>query len=79
MDADELADMGLQSAGYIKLNKSGSCELDLLGDQFEGTWEMNDDGGITIKYGSDNEGAATKSGKTLNFTDAQGNEYELEK
>lgn len=79
IDSSEMQDLGLSSTGYIKINKSGSCIVDLLGDEYEGTWEMNDDGEITIEYGKDEVGHAKKDGDVLNFTDSQGNLYELQK
>ncbi|MBQ0005334.1 MAG: hypothetical protein KBS68_05705 [Clostridiales bacterium] len=79
MDQDELNDLGLSSAGYLKLNKSGSCVVNLLGDEYEGTWELNDNGEAVVTYGKDLKGTATRDDKVITFIDSAGNEYEMEK
>lgn len=79
MDQDELGELGLNSAGYLKLNKSGSCVVNLLGDEYEGNWELNDDGEAVVTYGSGMKGTATRDDKVITFVDAAGNEYEMEK
>lgn len=79
MDQDELSELGLDSAGYLKLNKSGSCVVNLLGDEYEGTWELNGSGEAEISYGGAMKGKATRNDKVLTFIDSSGNEYEMEK
>ena len=80
MDADELEELGLASAGYLKLNKSGSCVVNLLGDEYEGNWEMGNDGTVTVTYGDDDlQGTAVRDDKVVTFTDNEGTIYEMEK
>lgn len=81
MEADELEELGLTSAGFLKLNKSGSCVVNLLGDEYEGTWEFNEsDGTATVTYDDGSkQGSAVRKDKVITFTDAEGNEYEMQK
>lgn len=75
MTADDIQDMGL-SAGFVKLQKSGKAVINLLGDESEGTWEMNEDGtGVVISYGDDQTGNVTLEEKELTFVDSQGSVY----
>ena len=84
MNQQEITDMGLD-VGYIKLNKSGSCELNLLGDEYEGTWTGSGEGAskdnkLTFKYGNDLTATATfDENKVMTFTDSQGAIYTLNK
>ena len=83
MTEQDIADMGLQS-GFLRLNKSGSAVLNVLGDEYEGTWELAEDGttvNVTYKTGDDSEvkGTATIEDGVLTFQDAQGSNYKMEK
>lgn len=82
MTQDDLADMEMD-VGYIKLNKSGSCEINLLGDEFTGSWNASGKGAepgndIVIVYGDNLEGTAEfdESGQ-MKFKDSQGSLYTL--
>ena len=80
MTDDDASSIGLNAIGTVKLQKSGSCEVTMLGEESEGTWEQAEDGTITISYGEglsltgtiDEEGVMTLS-------DQQGSEYKLSK
>ena len=79
MNAEDIKEMGLE-AGYIKLNKSGSCVVNLLGDEYDGRWEKKDEKHLYITYNSDQKGEATLVGDNgMTFIDAQGAEYTLKK
>lgn len=84
MSHEDIVEMGLEG-GYIKLNKSGSCKINLIGDEYEGTWTASGEGAvpdnnIQISYGQGLSGTATfDENKTMKFTDSQGAEYLLEK
>lgn len=76
MTQEDIDDMGLDP-GFVKINKSGSCVVNLLGDEYEGTWELKEDGSYSIKYGTDLEGSATIEDGVMTMTDAQGAVYTL--
>ena len=79
MTGEEIKEMGLE-AGYIKLNKSGSCVVNLLGDEYDGRWEKKDKKHLDITYNNDQKGEATiVSDGNMTFVDAQGAEYTLKK
>lgn len=84
MSQDDIVEMGID-AGYIILNRSGSCEINLLGDEYEGTWTASEEGAtagnkIKITYGDEQKGKAElKSEKEMVFKDSQGAEYLLVK
>ena len=84
MTQEEIVEMGLEG-GYIKLNKSGSCKINLIGDEYDGTWTATGEGAvpentIQINYGEGLSGVATfDENKEMKFTDSQGAEYILEK
>ena len=77
MSEDDINSMGMD-AGFIKLNKSGSCVVNLLGDEYDGTY-TEDNGTLSITYGDDMSGTATIKDDVMTFTDAQGANYTLEK
>lgn len=77
MTQEEIGEMGMD-AGYLKLNKSGSCELCILEDEFEGSWTMSEDT-ITVKYGEELTGTATVNGDVMTLTDTEGSVYTLNK
>lgn len=80
MGQQELEDLGLETAGYLKLNKSGSCVINILGDEYEGTWEFDESSETaTINYDENKQGSAVRDDKTVTFTDADGNKYEMQK
>lgn len=80
MDLEELEEYGIESAGYIRLNKSGSAVVNLLGDEYEASWEYDEEEGIaTIKYGKDLTGTATRKDDVMTFVDASNMSYKLEK
>ena len=78
MDQDDMESMGLDP-GYIKINKSGSCELNLLGDEYEGTWSGSEETQLDFSYGGEFTATATIDNGTMDFTDSQGNIYTLKK
>ena len=80
MNEEDAESIGLTAVGTIKLQKSGSCELNLLGEEAEGTWEKAKDGTITVKYGEDQmlTGSIDDEG-IMTLTDPQGAEYTLAK
>lgn len=80
MDLNELAEYGIDNAGYVRLNKSGSAVINLLGDEFKGKWKYNEkDKNITITYGKDQTATATRKDKQMTFVDSAGTTYTLEK
>lgn len=78
MTQEDIDDMGLDP-GFIKINRSGSCVVNLLGDEYEGTWSQKEDGSYALKYGDDMSGTATIDDGTMTMTDAQGSIYILSK
>ena len=80
MEEDDAQSLGLTSIGTIKLQKSGKCELDLLGEKSEGTWKQAKDGKIEIQYGDDLKltGSVDDEG-IMTLQDPQGAEYKLKK
>lgn len=77
MSTEDMEDMGL-NAGAVQLKKSGGAEIDLLGDVYDGTWEMSEDEQTaTVTYGDDMTGTMTKTDDGMDFVDAQGTEYIL--
>lgn len=78
MTQEDIDDMGLDP-GFIKINRSGSCIVNLLGDEYEGTWTQNEDGSYSFNYGEEMTGTATIDGDVMTMTDAQGSVYILSK
>lgn len=78
MSEEDISSMGLD-AGFIKLNKSGSCVVNLLGDEYDGGWVEAEDGTISIEYGDAMKGTATIDGSTMQFVDNGGANYTLKK
>lgn len=78
MTQEDIDDMGLDP-GFIKINRSGSCVVNLLGDEYEGTWTQKEDGSYAFKYGDDMSGIATIDDGVMTMTDAQGSIYILSK
>ena len=80
MNSQDAESIGLNAVGTIKLQKSGKCELDLLGEKSEGTWKQAKDGKIEIQYGDDLKltGSVDDEG-IMTLQDPQGAEYKLKK
>ena len=84
MTQEDIVEMGLD-VGYIKFNKSGSCDINLVGDEYEGTWTASGEGAnpgntIQVVYGDGLSGTATfDENKVMTFTDSQGATYTLSK
>ena len=84
MTQEDIVDMGLD-VGYIKLNKSGGCKLNLVGDEYDGTWTASGEGAnpentIQVVYGNGLSGNATfDENGAMTFTDSQGATYNLSK
>jgi hypothetical protein len=80
MTQDDAKALGFGIPGAFKLNKSGSCEIELLGDKYEGTWEQSKDGTITMKYGKDQSAKASiDDDNIMTATDNKGTVYKLSK
>ena len=80
MTEKDASGIGLNAVGTIKLQKSGNCEVTLLGEEATGTWEQAEDGTITITYNGDQtlSGSIDDEG-VMTLTDPQGAEYILTK
>ena len=79
MTGDDIKEMGLE-AGYIKLNRSGSCVVNLLGDEYDGKWSKKDKTHLEIVYDNDKKGDATLVKEdVMTFSDVNGAEYTLKK
>jgi hypothetical protein len=80
MNEQDAESIGLNAVGTIKLQKSGNCELNLLGEETTGKWKKAKDGKITINYGDKQtlSGSIDDSG-VMTLTDPQGAEYILAK
>ncbi len=59
MTQEDAEALGLNEVGSIRLDKSGDCEVTILGDEYKGKWTGDDDGNITITYGGDKTLTAT--------------------
>lgn len=80
MNEEDAQSIGLNAVGTIKLQKSGNCEVNLLGEETTGTWTVAEDGTLTITY----DGEMTLTGSidennVMTLTDPQGAEYVLSK
>ena len=78
MTEQDISDMGID-AGFLKINKSGGCTINILGDEYEGTWTEADDGTITLTYGDNLTATGTIADGVMSLTDAQGSVYKLAK
>lgn len=78
MEQSDIEELGLD-AGFVKINKSGSCTLNFLGDESEGTWTKADDGSLTFTYGDDITASATIDNGVMTLVDSQGSTYILSK
>lgn len=79
MTQDDAKALGFGTPGSFKLNKSGSCVVELLGDKYEGTWKEDKDGKITLEYGDGSSATATIDDKIMTVTDDQGTVYKTSK
>lgn len=80
MKQQDAESIGLNAVGTIKLQKSGKCELNLLGEESKGKWSQAKDGTITINYGDKQTLTGSVSDKgIMTLTDPQGAEYVLAK
>jgi hypothetical protein len=80
MSEEDAGTLGLTMLGSVKLQKSGKCEVVLLGEESEGEWTQDDDGTIKVTWGTNKE----MSGKIMDagnmkLQDTQGSVYTLEK
>ena len=78
MTQQDVDDMGID-AGYIKINRSGSCEIDILGDSYDGSWVYAEDGSLDITISEDLTANAVIEDGTMTMTDSQGSVYMLQK
>ena len=80
MDEQDAASIGLPAVGTVKLQKSGNCEVVLIGEEHTGTWNYSNDGEITIICEDDFTltGSIDDEG-VMTLTDVQGSEYKLSK
>lgn len=80
MNEQDAQSIGLNAVGTIKLQKSGNCEVNLLGDETTGTWTQAEDGTLTITYDGELSltGSIDENGVMV-LTDPQGAEYVLTK
>jgi len=77
MTESDINDMGLD-AGYIKLTKKGNVEISLLGDEYEGVWDLQN-GQAIITYGDALSGTVERTEEGITFTDVQGAVYKAER
>lgn len=80
MNEKDAQSIGLNAVGTIKLQKSGNCVVNLLGEEAEGKWTQAEDGTITVSYGDDLvlSGSIDDQG-VMTLLDPQGAEYILSK
>lgn len=80
MNEDDAKSIGLTAVGSIKLQKSGKCEINLLGEDFDGKWEQAKDGTITVTHDEEMTLTGTVDDQgVMTLTDPQGTEYILSK
>ncbi len=80
MGQEDAESIGLSMVGAFKLNKSGSAEITILGEETEGTWEEADDGTITVTNENDEVFTGTIDDENvMTLTDPEGVEYTLQK
>lgn len=78
MTEQDVSDMGID-AGFLKINKSGGCKINILGDEYEGVWTEGEDGSISLAYGDNLSATGVIEGGVMTLTDAQGSVYTLAK
>lgn len=80
MTKDDMSHMGFDNPGFVKLQKSGKCVINIFGEESEGTWKEGEDQEIAIIYGDDLKGSAVlDEDGTMTFLDFQGTQYKLTK
>ena len=81
MTQEDAEAMGLNEVGSFKLDKSGDCEITILGEESTGKWTAADDGTITIDCGEEKTFTATidEEGVMTAKDDTMMVEYKLEK
>ena len=80
MTEEDAENMGLDGIGYIRLNSNGSCSVEILDLEAEGTWSQAEDGTVTIDYGSGQPFVARINDEgIMTITDEVSVEYKLEK
>ena len=80
MSGKDAESIGLNAVGTVKLQKSGKCERNMLGEESQGTWEQAEDGTLTITYGEKQTLTGSIDDKgVMTLTDPQGAEYILSK
>lgn len=80
MNNDDAESIGLSAVGTVKLQQSGKCEVNLLGEESTGKWMQAEDGTITIKCSGGLELTGSIDDKGfMTLTDPQGAEYVLDK
>ena len=76
MTKDDAEALGLNEVGSIRLDKSGTCEIVILDEEYTGNWESDEEGNITISYGEektltatiDDEGKMTAQDELVEYT-----------
>ena len=71
--------IGLSGIGYIRLNRSGSCEVKLYDRETKGKWTEKKDGTIRIKYGGESMKASIDEKGVMTAVDSETTKYILEK
>lgn len=80
MNQKDAQSVGYNAVGTVKLQKSGKCEIVLLGEETTGKWNQASDGTITINHGDKQTltGSINEDG-IMTLVDPQGTEYVLSK
>ena len=72
--------MGFTEIGSVRLDKSGSCKVTILGEEYDGEWTQDEEGAITITYGEEKSlTAAIGEDGVMTAADDSSVEYTLEK
>lgn len=81
MSQEDAEALGLNEVGSMRLDKSGDCEVTILGEESKGKWTAGDDGTITIDCGEEKTFTATidEEGVMTAKDDTMMVEYKLEK
>ena len=82
MTVEDAKNIGLNSVGSVTLRKSGTADVTLVGEDYEGEWNLADDGTMTIVYGNEDEvltGTIDEEAGVMTLTDSIGSTYKLEK
>ena len=80
MTEEDAEAIGLNEIGSVRLDESGKCEVNILGEESSGTWTSDDDGTITISYGEEKTLTATIDDEGIMTAQGENQlEYTLEK